>query len=203
MGEGWSDYFALTIQGFLHGREKVVCGDWVVKNAKGIRRAAYDDSYPFHYGQLVESPEVHDIGEVWCAALMKMTRLIRAALGDDSSGYRLSWQLVVDGLKVTPQNPTLLDGRDAILRALDDLLTVNRIPADVHRRAMAAIWRAFAAFGMGAGASSADADVNGIVGHQRSCRSRRLRQVRSSRGWPCRPMLSRGPRWRALPSRSD
>ena len=68
-----------------------------------------------------------------------MTRLIRAALGDDSSGYRLSWKTVVDGLKVTPQNPTLLDGRDAILRALDDLLTVNRIPADVDRRAMAAI----------------------------------------------------------------
>jgi extracellular elastinolytic metalloproteinase len=163
MGEGWSDYFALTIQSSLHGREKVVVGDWVVNSAGGIRRAAYDDQYPFHYGQLVDSPEVHDIGEVWCAALMKMTRLIRSTLGDDDSSYRLAWQLVVDALKVTPVNPTLLDGRDAILRALDDLLTAGRISADVHRRVRAAIWRAFAAFGMGVGASSVDADVQGIV----------------------------------------
>src|SRR5262245_37985250 len=77
MGEGWSDFFALTIQSFLHGREKVVVGDWVVNGAGGIRRAPYDDQYPFHYGQLVDFPEVHDIGEVWCEALMKMTRLIR------------------------------------------------------------------------------------------------------------------------------
>jgi extracellular elastinolytic metalloproteinase len=163
MGEGWSDFFALTTQSFLHGREKVVVGDWVVNGAGGIRRAPYDDQYPFHYGQLVDFPEVHDIGEVWCAALMKMTRLIRSTLGDDNSGYRLAWQLVVDALKVTPANPTFLDGRDAILRALDDLLTVGRIPADVHRRVRAAIWRAFAAFGMGVGASSVDADVQGIV----------------------------------------
>jgi extracellular elastinolytic metalloproteinase len=163
MGEGWSDFFALTIQGFLHGREKKVVGDWVVNSARGIRRAPYDDQYPFHYGQLVDSPEVHDIGEIWCASLMKMTRLIRSTLGDDSSGYRLAWQLVVDALKVTPANPTLLDGRDAILRALDDFLTVRRIPADVHRRVRAAIWQAFAAFGMGVGASSVDADVQGIV----------------------------------------
>jgi extracellular elastinolytic metalloproteinase len=80
---------------------------------------------------------------------MKMTRLIRSTLSDDNSGYRLAWQLVVDALKVTPTNPTFLDGRDAILRVLDDLLTVGRIPADVHRHVRAAIWRAFAAFGMG------------------------------------------------------
>jgi extracellular elastinolytic metalloproteinase len=139
MGEGWSDFFALTIQSFLQGLEKVVVGDWVVNGAGGIRRAPYDDQYPFHYGQLVDFPEVHDIGEVWCAA--------RSTLGDDDSGYRLAWQLVVDALKVTPTNPTFLDGRDAILRALDDLLAVDRIPADVHRRVRAAIWRAFAAFG--------------------------------------------------------
>ncbi|HET6844906.1 MAG TPA: hypothetical protein VFK06_24965, partial [Candidatus Angelobacter sp.] len=33
-----------------------------------VERAPYDDQYPFHYGQLVDFPEVHDIGEVWCAA---------------------------------------------------------------------------------------------------------------------------------------
>jgi hypothetical protein len=131
--------------------------------ARAHSGAVMGDAYPFNYGQLADSPEVHDMGEVWCAALMKMTRLIRAALGDDTSGYRLSWQLVVDALKVMSPNPTFLDGRDAILRTLDDLLTANRIPADVHRRVKAVTWRAFAAFGMGVGASSVDADVFGIT----------------------------------------
>jgi extracellular elastinolytic metalloproteinase len=66
-------------------------------------------------------------------------------------------------LKVMPTNPTFLDGRNAILRALDDLLTVGRIPADLHRRVKAAIWQAFAAFGMGVNASSVDADVAGSL----------------------------------------
>lgn len=163
MGEGWSDYFALTIQSYFQNNEKVVSGDWVVDSPGGIRRAPYDDNYPFSFGQLSEFPEVHDIGEVWCAALMKMTRLIRTTLGDDNSGYRLAWQLVVDALKLTPPNPTFLDGRDAIFRTLDDMVSAGRLSASVHARVQTAMWQAFASFGMGAGASCPDAGVDGIV----------------------------------------
>nr|WP_282183996.1 M20/M25/M40 family metallo-hydrolase [Azospirillum sp. OGB3] len=163
MGEGWSDYFALTIQSYRLGREKVVTGDWVVDNRNGIRRAPYDDDYPFGFGDLASFPEVHDIGEVWCAALMKMTRLIRAALNDDQSGYRLAWQMVVDGLKLTPPNPTFLDARDAILRALDDMVEVHHVTAEVHRTVRRAAWEAFAKFGMGAAARSGNADIDDIV----------------------------------------
>ena len=162
MGEGWSDYFALTIQGYIHGREKIVTGDWVTARAGGIRQAPYNESYPFGYGDLARLQAVHNIGEVWCAALMHQSRLIRTALGDQGAGYRLSWQLVVDGLKLTPANPTYLDARDAILRALDDMKAASRLSSDIHSCVRAASWKAFARFGMGAKSRSPDADLAGI-----------------------------------------
>lgn len=162
MGEGWSDYFALTIQGYVQGREKVVTGDWVTARPGGIRRAPYDANYPWTYGDIAGMHGEHDMGEVWCAALMQQSRLVRAALGDAASGYRLAWQLVVDGLKLTPANPTFLDARDAILKALDDMKASARISATVHARVRVASWQAFARFGMGAQAYSPTADVEGI-----------------------------------------
>jgi len=42
----------------------------------------------------------------------------------------LAWQLVVDALKVTPTNPTFLDGRDAILRAFRRQLPSRRPSGD-------------------------------------------------------------------------
>lgn len=164
MGEGWSDYYALTIQNYFRPREKTVTGDWVVNNPSGIRRAPYDDAYPFKYGDLSGFPEVHDIGEVWCATLMMMTRKLRAALGNDQQAYRLAWQIVTDGLKLTPANPTFLDARDAILRALDDLGSTSHIPPAAHNLARKSAWQAFAHFGMGVNATSGDAgDVDNIV----------------------------------------
>jgi hypothetical protein len=164
MGEGWSDYYALTIQNFFRTQEKTVTGDWVINDPAGIRRAPYDDNFPFKYGSLSSSPEVHDIGEVWCATLMMMTRKLRAALGDDHQGYRLAWQIVTDALKLTPANPTFLDARDAILQALDDLGNTNHISPATHTLARKAAWEAFAHFEMGVNATSGDADdVDNIV----------------------------------------
>jgi len=163
MGEGWSDFFALTIQNFLRNHEKVVTGDWVVNNPAGIRTAPYDDNYPLTYGQLANLFDEHDVGELWCATLMMMVRRIRAALNSDQDGYRLGWQMVVDGLKLTQSNPTFLDARDGILRALDDLKTQSRISAATHKTVRRAAWEAFAHFGMGANAFSTDAGLEGIT----------------------------------------
>ena len=87
MGEGWSDYYALTIQNFFRAcRRRWVTGDWVVNNAAGIRNAPYDDNFPLTYGtNSANLVDEHDVGELWCAALMMMTRRIRRAL---SSGIR-------------------------------------------------------------------------------------------------------------------
>lgn len=181
MGEGWSDFFALTIQNFFRVQngqdERVITGNWVVNNQVGIRSNPYDDNYPFTYGNVSTFqrfdrstglpdpsglPDEHQTGEIWCAALMMMVRRMRAALGD-VNGYRLGWQMVVDGLKLTPANPTFLDARDAILIALDHMLDQRRIAEAVHSAARQAALAAFGRFGMGPNATSADAGVDGIV----------------------------------------
>jgi extracellular elastinolytic metalloproteinase len=180
MGEGWSDFFALTIQNFFRAQngqdERIIVGDWVVNNQTGIRSNPYDDNYPFTYGNVSTFPRVdpngnpdpnglpdeHQTGEIWCAALMMMVRRIRAAVGD-VAGYRLGWQMVVDGLKLTPANPSFLDARDAILLALDHMLNQRRIQQAVHSAARQAALAAFGRFGMGPNASSGDAGVDGIV----------------------------------------
>jgi hypothetical protein len=175
MGEGWSDFFALTIQNYFlvqRGQpEKVVTGDWVVSNAAGIRSHPYDDRYPSTYGNvetfprdpMTGLPDEHQTGEIWCAALMMMVRRICRALGSDTDGYRLSWQLVVDGLKLTPANPSFLQARDAILLALDHMRDQHRVPQAVYQSVRNAALAAFGQFGMGPNAQSEDAGVDGIV----------------------------------------
>lgn len=170
MGEGWSDYFALSIQNCLalmkdpNAQEKTVTGDWVVKRADGIRLAPYDDNYPASFGKIGtgDYEEEHAIGEIWCATLMKLNRDFGAALDDKVRGHRIGWQVVVDGMKLTPANPSFLDARDAILRALEDLQTVGRLTEVEFASLNRAAWRAFAHFGMGPNASSVGASLDGI-----------------------------------------
>ena len=175
MGEGWSDFFALTIQNFFRAKagqpERIVVGPWVINNNAGIRSNPYDDSYPFTYGNVTTFdrdpdtglPDEHQTGEIWCAALLMMVRRIRAALGNDIDGYRLGWQIVVDGLKLTPANPSFLQARDAILLALDHMLDQRRISRATHQAVRQAAQAAFGRFGMGPNATTPDAGVDGIV----------------------------------------
>src|SRR5207237_3759973 len=102
------------------------------------------------------------VGEVWCATLMEMNRQLGAALGSAEEGHLLGWQLVVDSFKLMQANPSFLDARDSILRALDDMKTALRLGAPQHQAAQAAIWTAFAKFGMGPNATSNGAFLSGI-----------------------------------------
>ena len=164
MGEGWGDYFALTIQNYFRSDEKVVTGDWVTGLSGGIRGFPYDENFPDHFGHLGTGryTAVHNIGEIWCAALMHMNRRIGAELGDVHRGYRLSWQIVVDGLKLSPANPSFLDMRDAILEALQDMQDSGRLNESDYAAARRGAWTAFARFGMGPNAQSPTADLFGI-----------------------------------------
>ncbi|MCM4078853.1 M36 family metallopeptidase [Paractinoplanes hotanensis] len=149
MGEGWGDYFAC-----MHTGNDVVAA-WVVDRTGGIRGHRYDERHPGHFGRLgIEYREVHEVGEVWCATLMEMTR----RLGSD----QLALSLVMDALKVSPPNPSFLDMRDAILSALADLRDAGQLPADRFAEANKAVWEAFARFGMGPGARSLGARLQGI-----------------------------------------
>jgi extracellular elastinolytic metalloproteinase len=150
MGEGWGDYIACTIN------NTDVVGDWVVGRRAGIRQFPYDSNFPDSFGDLGTGRygEVHNIGEIWCATLMEMNRRI---------GKVLAVQLVVDALKLSPANPSFLDMRDAILKALDDRLSAGQLGAGQHAETRQGIWAAFAKFGMGPGASSSGASLTGIV----------------------------------------
>jgi extracellular elastinolytic metalloproteinase len=175
MGEGWSDFFALTIQNYFRAQEgqpeKFVAGEWVLNDPRGIRSNPYDDRYPFTYGNLItfprdpdtNLPDEHQTGEVWCAALLMMVRRIRAGLSSDTDGYRLGWQIVVDALKLTPANPTYLQARDAILLALDHMLDQHKVSQATHETVRREALAAFGRFGMGPNAQSNDAGVDGIV----------------------------------------
>lgn len=172
MGEGWSDYFALTIQNCLalirnpQAKERVVTGDWVINDSNGIRLAPYDDNYPGTFGSIGRPPyddDEHAIGEIWCATIMKMNRDLGSALGDRVRGHRLAWQIVVDGLKLTPANPSMLDARDAILKALEDRKNSGSLSVTDFNKANRAAWGAFARFGMGPNARSIGASLEGIV----------------------------------------
>jgi hypothetical protein len=134
MGEGWSDYWAITF--FNDGR----VGDYVTANATaGIRRAAYTvPANPIHdsYADLgVGGFQVHRDGEVWAATLWDLRASLGAALAD---------RLVLQGMKFTPCGPSFLNARNGILQADQNL------NAGANR---CAIWTVFARHGMGNSAS--------------------------------------------------
>ncbi len=150
MGEGWSDYFGLAL---LRNESDDVDGSYPVgqyafNNYRlGIRRFPYSTDkrvFPLTFGDISRSTEVHNVGEIWCNALLEMRALLIKQLGFQE-GQRQSIQLVVDGLKLTPRAPTFLDARNAILLA--DKMNNNGANQCV-------LWQAFAKRGMGASASA-------------------------------------------------
>jgi extracellular elastinolytic metalloproteinase len=152
MGEGWSDYVACTLLG------KTVVGDWVVDKPDGIRRHPYTDAFPGTYAELgsAEYSEVHDIGELWCAILMSLGRKL-----DQERWPTL--QIVVDALKLTASNPSLLAARDAILLAAGQFATARGDTEHERAAFVFSAWQVFARYGMGPGARTAGATLSGIV----------------------------------------
>jgi len=147
MGEGWSDFVACSLLG------KNVVGDWVVDRVTGIRRHPYTETYPGTYAELgtAQYSQVHDIGELWCAVLMSLARRL---------GRTETLQIVVDSLKLTAANPSLLAARDAILLAARQFSTAH---GDDAAAFVQSAWEVFARYGMGPGARTNGAQLSGIV----------------------------------------
>jgi extracellular elastinolytic metalloproteinase len=139
LAEGWSDYYALTFQsyGLPAASEKVAFGDWVANRPAGLRGFLYDDAFPKTFGDLGRDryQTATVCGEVWCAALMRMNREIGRDLGDLRRGHEIGWQAVFDGLKLVRPNPNLVQARDAILTALDDLQGAGLLSTADHQAA--------------------------------------------------------------------
>ena len=60
--------------------------------------------------------EIHNQGEVWCAALWDARANLITKHGF-AAGNRLILQLVTDAMNLTPANPTFTQARDAVLQA--------------------------------------------------------------------------------------
>ncbi|MGA9996570.1 MAG: M36 family metallopeptidase, partial [Pyrinomonadaceae bacterium] len=137
MGEGWSDYWACTLN------NDGVMGEYVTQNTTaGIRRAAYTvpaatvhDSYADVGNQ---GFEVHNDGEVWAATLWDLRTQLGKTVSDN---------IVLNGMKFTPTRPSFLNARDGILQADTNLYS------NAHR---CAIWTVFARHGMGVSAVGND-----------------------------------------------
>src|ERR1700752_3414428 len=88
--------------------------------------------------------EVHNFGEIWALTLWEVrSRIIAANGGSVPTGNQIMLQLVTDALKMTPSNPSYIDGRDAL------------IDADCASNSCAneqSIWDGFADRGLGYGA---------------------------------------------------
>ena len=161
MGEGWSDFHSLMLTQTATDAQldAYPVGTYVLgqtKNGTGIRRQPYSFDMainPQTYGSFNSSSQVHNAGEIWASALWDLNWLLingdgagSPALGFNSDFYNgnggnnLALQLVMDGMKLQPANPSFLDARDAILAA-DQALT-----GGTYQRV---IWTAFARRGMG------------------------------------------------------
>ncbi|HEY0172525.1 MAG TPA: M36 family metallopeptidase [Pyrinomonadaceae bacterium] len=136
MGEGWSDYWATTLN------NDGAVGEYSTGNPNGIRRAAYTvpaNAVHNSYADVcVPSCAVHGDGEVWAATLWDLRTQLGATVTD---------RIVLNGMKFTPTRPSFLNARDGILQADQNLNGgANRC----------AIWTVFARHGMGVSAVGND-----------------------------------------------
>jgi subtilisin-like proprotein convertase family protein len=111
-----------------------------------------DGAFPRKPFGPTNATEVHNVGEVWCAALWEARARIIDRMG--FAGNQRMLQLVTDGMMLDPVNPTMLEGRDSILAA-DCAAFGGEDELD--------IWAGFAARGMGYSARAVSANSSSVV----------------------------------------
>jgi hypothetical protein len=183
MGEGWSDFVGMCLSAQPtddpngvyaaggYATQQLVAG-YNTNYYFGIRRFPYStdmtknpETYfdintasfpPAPFSPVTYSPtpsEVHNVGEIWCMALWEARAAMTVTQGFSANDVIL--RLVIDGMKLDPRPPNLIQARDSILQA-DLVLTggTNR----------PAIWAAFAKRGLGSNATSPNGNqVTGIT----------------------------------------
>lgn len=176
MGEGWSDWLALvmTAQPTDTRDTPQTVGEWATDTVgTGIRRNPYSFDMSIdpltlgdYNGDLFpqfNSTEVHNSGEIWATALWDMTWLLIEKHGfnndlyDQTGGLQVALDIVLEGMKLQPANPTFIEARNAILAA--DLAIYGGENYDE-------IWEAFARRGFGVSAligGGVNANSNSLV----------------------------------------
>jgi hypothetical protein len=168
-GEGWSDWAWLMMQikaGDTRNDNRGI-GTFAVNqpnNGLGIREYKYSTNMtinPHTFASTnamwytdangIDQIDVHAVGSVWCVILWDLAWNYIEKYGFDSNIYNGTggnnkvMRLVIDAMKLTPANPTLIQCRNAIIQA--DLNTTNG-------QNYCLIWSTFARRGMGVNAAS-------------------------------------------------
>jgi hypothetical protein len=163
MGEGWSDWFGITLTASASDTPTTPrgVGTYVIyqpADGDGIRPTPYTTDLavnPSTYASVADTANIsqpHGIGYVWNSMLWEVYWNLVDRYGFNpniydpwsSGGNNLAFQLVIDGMKFQPCRPGFVDGRNAILTA-DVALTGGLNQCEV--------WRGFAKRGLGASAS--------------------------------------------------
>jgi extracellular elastinolytic metalloproteinase len=154
MGEAWSDYYALdyaVTKGFIKDNAKsgdVIVGRYadagllrteaidcpVGTRAKNCQPPVVAGHGGYTYGDfplIVGTPEVHGSGELWSQTLWDL----RGALG-----HRVADMIITRGMSLSPNDPSMLDMRNAIIQADRAVYGGKHITR---------IWKIFAHRGMG------------------------------------------------------
>ncbi len=163
MGEGWSDFFALTLTANSLDTRSTARGmgtyvSFEPPTGLGIRPTPYSTNMsvdPATYASVADVVNIsqpHGIGYVWNSMLWEVYWNLVDRYGFNSNiygdwttgGNNRTVQLVMDGMKFQVCSPGFVDGRNAILQA-DLALTGGTNKCE--------IWRGFAKRGLGASAS--------------------------------------------------
>ena len=68
------------------------------------------------FGKVFDGPEVHADGEIWAQTMWQLRQALIAAHGA-TTGVQHVRQLLTNGMRLSPDNPSFLDLRNAILQA--------------------------------------------------------------------------------------
>jgi hypothetical protein len=167
MGEGWSDFLAMTLTAKPGdtGATPRGMGTYVSfqhRNDIGIRPTQYTTDMtinPSTYDTLKTAPNPltipHGVGYVWASMVWEVYWNLVDNYGWNpnvydawsTGGNNLALRLVSDGMKLQPCSPGFVDGRNAILLA-DQNLTGGKNQC--------LIWRGFAKRGLGLNAQQGD-----------------------------------------------
>ncbi|HET7218731.1 MAG TPA: CARDB domain-containing protein, partial [Vicinamibacterales bacterium] len=151
IGEGGGDFFAYSINGNTTLAEYASPG-----GIRSINAKTYAD-WLCLFGFFCE---VHLNGEIWANVLWDVRERFRTDLVGGSEGVAINevYQLYIDGLKLSPPAPTMLDIRDAML-----LADTVRNPGSPHSQNYCALWEPFAGRGMGVNATDTSENPNNQV----------------------------------------
>lgn len=169
IGEGLSDWFALimTIEPGDTGADPRGFATYSARQpttGRGIRPAAYSTDFtlnPYTYtttNNLTDFPYPHGTGFIYGSTLWDLTWALIDKYGGipdpdlytGTGGNNIAMNLVLESLKLQPCNPSMIDGRDAILMA--DSILYNGI----HK---CLIWNIFAARGLGYNANAGNLSI--------------------------------------------